>query len=107
MEYGSTEPRFEVLWPLSRRMVNTQSAAPRLADLSGKTVGELWDYSFRGEVVFPMIRAHLRARYPEVKFVDYPVFGNINGPRSKEVIAGLADKIRSNGCDAVISGIGA
>jgi hypothetical protein len=107
MEFTSAEPRFDVLWPLGRRAVRAHSAAPRLANLSGKTVGELWDYTFRGEVVFPLIREHLRVRYPGIKFVDYSAFGNVNGPRSKEVMAGLADKMRSSGCDAIISGIGA
>ncbi len=34
----------DVLWPLGRKAVDTQKAATRLPDLSGKTVGELWDH---------------------------------------------------------------
>ena len=32
-----------VLWPLSRRAVRGTQAAPRLPDLNGKVVAELWD----------------------------------------------------------------
>ncbi len=101
------EPVYSVLWPLAKRAVRPQGAAPRLPDLSGKTVGEFWDYIFRGEIVYPMIREQLRARFPGIKFVEYPEFGNFHGARSREIVAELADKIRLHGCDAVISGIGA
>jgi tripartite-type tricarboxylate transporter receptor subunit TctC len=70
MTIKKSEPHFEVLWPLGRKAVRARSAAARLPDLAGKTVGELWDYIFRGEVVYPMIREHLRARFPGIKFVD-------------------------------------
>jgi hypothetical protein len=101
------ESRFEVLWPLGRKAVNARRAAPRLRDLSGKVVGELWDSIFRGEVMYPLIREHLRARFPGIKFVQYDEFGNFHGARSKEVMAELGAKITANHCDAVISGIGA
>jgi hypothetical protein len=98
---------YEVLWPLAKKAVHAQGAAARLPDLSGKTVGELWDYLFHGEAIYPMIREHLRARYPGIKFVDYSAFGNFFGPQGSEIVAGLGDKLRAYGCDAVISGIGA
>ena len=103
----TAETQFEVLWPLAKKAAQSQNAAPRLPDLSGKVVGELWDNLFRGDVVYPMLRDLFRARYPGIKFVDYSVFGNFVGAQSKEVLSGLADKIRLNGCDAIISGIGA
>lgn len=101
------EAQFEVLWPLGRRAVTARSAAPRLPDLSGKVVAELWDSIFRGDVMYPLIREHLRARFPGIKFVDYTQFGNFHGARSREVMAELAGRLRASGCDAVISGIGA
>lgn len=107
MHMKSAEPRYEVLWPLGKKAARAHGAAARLRDLAGKTVGELWDYIFRGDVVYPMVREHLRARYPGIKFVDYSEFGNFHGARSKEIVTGLAAKIRSHGCDAIISGIGA
>ncbi len=104
---SNAEPQFEVLWPLGRTAVRATGAAPRLPDLSGKTVAEFWDHIFRGEVVYPMIRERLRALYPGIKFVDYSEFGNFHGARAKQLVGEMAGKLRSLGCDAVISGIGA
>ena len=41
MQNKSAEAQFEVLWPLAQKAERPQSAASRLPDLSGKTVGEL------------------------------------------------------------------
>ena len=101
------EPQFEVLWPLGRKAVNARNVAPRLPDLNGKVVAELWDNIFRGDVMYPMIREQLRASYPGVKFIEYPEFGNFHGARSRQVMEELTAKLRASGADAVISGIGA
>jgi hypothetical protein len=102
-----SEPQYSVLWPLARRSIKTQGAAAGVPDLSGKIVCELWDYIFRGDVMYAQIRERLAARYPGIKFVSYKEFGNIHGPKQRDIIAGLADKLRALNCDAVISGIGA
>lgn len=101
------EPQYEVLWPLARKAKRAQSTAEAIGDLSGKTVAELWDFIFRGEVIYPLIRERLRERYRGIKFVDYNHFGNIHGPKQREIVAGLGAKLRELEVDAVISGIGA
>ena len=101
------EPCYQVLWPLSRKAVKATKAAPRIADLNGKTICELWDVIFRGEIIYPLVREYIRARYPDVKFVEYSNFGNFHGAREHEVMAGLPDALRKHGADAVIVGIGA
>jgi hypothetical protein len=102
-----TEATYEVLWPLARKAKGAQSTAQAVGDLSGKTVAELWDFIFRGEIIYPAIRDLLRARYPGIKFIEYSEFGNAHGPKQREIVAGLAEKLRALGADAVISGIGA
>lgn len=106
-ETTSSEPRYDVLWPLSRRAVRETRAAPRLPDLNGKTVAELWDVIFRGETIYPLVRDYIKARFPGVKFVGYSEFGNFHGAREHEVSAAIPDKLRAHGADAVIVGIGA
>ena len=101
------EPRFDVIWPLSRKAVKRTAAAPRLPDLNGKTVCELWDVIFRGETIYPLVREYIKARFPGVKFVNYSEFGNFHGPREHEVSASIPDKLRAHKADAVIVGIGA
>ena len=97
---------YKVVWPLGKRVAEPVALAPRVANLSGKTVCELSDYGFRAEEMFPLIRASLSQRYRKVKFIEYGTFGNTHGPQENEIIATLAEKLRQYGCDAVISGVG-
>ena len=101
------EPNYDVLWPLSRKSVSKVTAARRIPDLNGKTIGELWDRNFRGETIYPLAREFIKARFPGVKFVDYTNFYNFHGPNSERAVAHLPDKLRELDCDAVIVGIGA
>lgn len=103
----STAPTYEVLWPLARKAKGAESTARGLGDLSGKTIAELWDYIFRGEVIYPMVRELLQARYPGIKFIPWSEFGNTHGPKQREIVAGLPDKLKTLKVDGVISGIGA
>ena len=101
------EPRFEVLWPLSRKAIKTTAAAPRLPDLNGKTICELWDVIFRGETIYPLVREYIKARLPGAKFVGHSEFGNFHGAREHQVTAALPEKLRRHRADAAIVGIGA
>ena len=101
------EPRYEVLWPLSRRAVKDTAAAPRIPDLNDKTVCELWDVIFRGETIYPLVREYIKKRFPGVKFVGYEEFGNFHGAREHEVSATIPDKLKAFKADAAIVGIGA
>jgi len=104
---SATEPRYDVLSPLSRKAVKTTAAAPRVPDLNGKTICELWDVIFRGETIYPLVRQYIQARYPGVRFVGYESFGNFHGAREAEVSAQIPEKLRAHGADAAIVGIGA
>jgi len=107
MASNSSEPHYDVLSPLSRKAVKTAAAAARIPDLNGKTICELWDVIFRGETIYPMVREYIRKRFPDVRFVTYEEFGNFHGAREAQVSAGIPDKLRTHGADAVIVGIGA
>jgi len=102
-----SEPQYEVLWPLSEKAAQPQAPAPRVPDLAGKTIAELWDAKFHGETIYPMLREQLRARYSRVRFVEYSEFGNFYGPKEKEILGALPARLRELRVDALISGIGA
>ena len=107
MAHAEQEPRYDVLWPLSRKAVEAAAAAPRIPDLNGKVVCELWDAILRGDAIYPLVRAYIQARFPEVKFVDWSEFGNFHGAREREVTAALPSRLRAHGADAAIVGVGA
>ena len=107
MSNSSMESRYDVLWPLSRRAVADTNAAPRVPDLNGKVVAELWDVIFRGETIYPLVREHIKKRFPGVKFVGYSEFGNFHGAREREITAALPARLLAHGADAAIVGVGA
>ena len=97
---------YSVVWPRGEKTQEIVPLAGRLDSLEGKTVGFLWDYLFRGDEVFPLLEEGLKQRYPKINFVNYDEFGSTHGGDEHTVIAGLADKIKSTGTDAIISGMG-
>jgi hypothetical protein len=100
------EPYYKVVWPLGKLTNKPIALKPRPTDLSGLTICELSDYGFKAEVIFPLVRELLKQRYPDIKFIDYTVFGNTHGMKEEEVIAELPEKLKRYGCDVVISGVG-
>ncbi|MFH1739129.1 MAG: hypothetical protein ABIH23_08980 [bacterium] len=100
------EQSYSVVWPLGRKIQKTFHPVPRLDTLEGKTIGELWNYAYAANIMFPIIEEMLTERYPDITFVNYAEFGNTHGPKEREVIEALPDKLAGYGCDAVISGVG-
>lgn len=101
------EPAYDVVWPLGKPAYATRAPVERVADLSNKVIGEAWDYLFRGEEWFPILREELAKRYPGIRFVTYDTFGNLHGPNQRELLARLPGLLKLHKVDAVISAIGA
>ena len=97
---------YSVLWPRGEKTMDIVPLADRLDGLDGKTVGFLWDYLFRGDEIFPLLEEGLKQRFPRIRFVNYDAFGSTHGADEHAVLDGLADRIRSTGTDAIISGMG-
>lgn len=101
------EAVYDVVWPLGRPAYDTRSPNARITDLNNKVIGELWDYLFRGEELFPILRGKLKARFPGIRFVTYDVFGNVHGPQQRELVARVPELLKQHKVDVVISAIGA
>ena len=97
---------YEVVWPCGERVGKVTPLSKRLNTLQGKTIGELWDYLFQGDKIFPILEEELSKRYPGIKFVNYKTFGPTHGGEEKRVVAQLATMLKKHGCDAVISSVG-
>ena len=78
---------YEAYWPRGPRQQRERLLAPRLATLEGKTVAQLWDQLFKGDVVFEVLEESLKARFPGVKFVSWREFGSTHGADEKEATA--------------------
>ena len=96
---------YEVFWPGGTSAINTVCSAPR-TDLTGKRIGILWDYVFRGEEIFPVLEKSISERYKNVEFTGYEKFGSTFGGDEHAVLTALPRLLKDLKIDAVISGIG-
>ena len=98
---------YKALWPQARKSEEKPTAlAMRIDSLEGKTIGELWDGLFRGDVIFSVLEKELSARYPGLKFVrwsEFPRDGDHDFP-DWDTHPNLLSEM---GCDAVIVTTGA
>ena len=96
---------YAAYWPRSPRQQLVRELAPRLDTLAGKTVAQLWDELFKGDIVFELLEEGLKERYPNVNFVSWREFGSTHGGNEHAALAALPQKLRAFGVDAVISGM--
>ena len=106
------ETKLEVVSPLGEPSVKPIALAPRLKNLEGKTIGEIWNGGFAGEISFPIIREMLRARFPGVRIVPYTEFPLVTiaslWPEKKaKTLEAVRKTLLEKGVDAVITGNGA
>ena len=103
--------RFEVQSPEGLEAVERRGPAPRLETLDGKTVCEIWNGVFKGDVTFPMIREQLTQRYPGARIIPFTEFPHApasdDPARQRALAREIAELAARQGCDAVISGNGA
>ncbi len=97
---------YEVVWPSGKSTIAGQKLAKRLDSLQGKTVAELWSWTFKGDIMFKAFEDELGKRYPDIKFISWKEFGEIHGANEREVLAALPEKLKNFGVDAVICGVG-
>ena len=103
--------KLQVVSPAGLDVVKSGGSAPRIDSLDGKTVGEVWNGVFKGDLTFPLIRKLLQKKYPRLKVIPYTEFphvpGSDNPTRQRELARHIATIAKEKGCDAVISGNGA
>ena len=51
--------KLSVVSPAGLEAVEAKLSSPRLDDLNGKTVGEIWNGVFKGDTTFQIGRAHV------------------------------------------------
>jgi hypothetical protein len=103
--------KLEVVSPAGFSAVKISGTSPRIDDLNGKTVCEVWNGVFKGDITFPIIRKRLQQKYPGVKIVPYTEFYHLPGSdvpaQQRELAQQMVAQALEKGCDALISGNGA
>ena len=102
--------KIEVVYPLGEAPVEVQLLAPRLDTLEGKTICELVNQDWKGDIIFNEklngLEKLLPDKYPGIKLISATEFGYTDGAYAKETIKALPGNLLKHGCDAVISVLG-
>jgi len=103
--------KIQVVSPAGISAVKIIGAAPRINDLNGKTICEVWNGVFKGDITFPILRKLLKAKYPTVKIIPFTEFYHLPGSdvpnHQRELAQQIVASAKEKGCDALISGNGA
>jgi hypothetical protein len=101
--------RYDVVWPLGRAVRETVAEASRPSSLAGKTIAFIWDYLFKGPEMFSIIQESLAQKWPDIRFVDYEVFGDIHcsDPELTVNLNALPSLLSKHHVDAAVIGVGA
>lgn len=92
----------EVLNPVADISIQQEvSLAPRLGDLSGKTIGLYWNAKPSGDVINQATAELLRKKFKDIRFKDY--FGSM-GSIMRQASAEDVDMMAKE-CDAVVGSL--
>ena len=88
----------------------TRNVTPHLDTLDGKTIGEVYNNHFKGELMFQTYRRLFKERYPGVKIIPYTEFPIVyvggDAESQKKIAKEIAALAKEKGVDAIITGNG-
>ncbi|MBI2957481.1 MAG: hypothetical protein HYY32_01440 [Chloroflexi bacterium] len=94
--------KLEVFYPTGSPVeASSLPHAPRLADLKGKTIGEVSNGMWEDSRTFPLIRKLLKQRFPDIRFVPYT---DMPAGVHEIDIDQIGEMVAAKGCHAVIGG---
>ena len=101
---------FKVISPEGLPLGSTGGVSRPLDSLNGKTIGEVYNNHFRGELMFQTYRRLFREKHPGVRiipFTEFPiVYVGGDAASQKRVAKEIAALAKERGCDALITGNG-
>jgi hypothetical protein len=99
-----------VISPEGLPLAATKQLSPHLGTLEGKTIGEVYNNHFQGELMFKTYRRLLKERFPGVKVIPYTEFPTVwvggDATSQKRIAREIAALAKEKGCDAIITGNG-
>ena len=102
--------RIGVISPEGLPLGATKNVSQHLGTLDGKTIGEVYNNHFKGELMFQTYRRLFREKFKGVKIIPYDEFPIVyvgGDPESQKRIAKeIAAIAKDKGCDAIITGNG-
>jgi hypothetical protein len=103
-------PKLGVISPAGLPLGATGTVSRPLDSLEGKTVGEVYNNHFRGELMFQTYRRLFRERYPRINIIPFDQFPIVyiggDAASQKKVAREIAALAKERRCDAIITGNG-
>ncbi|MFC1970541.1 hypothetical protein ACFLV0_01195 [Chloroflexota bacterium] len=85
----------------------TATLSPRIPDLNGKTICQVWTWQFQADIMFSALSELLKNRFPDIKIIPYTDMPTASIYRDQDKkLADLREEYLQKGCDAVIVGVG-
>jgi hypothetical protein len=104
------DEKIGVISPQGLQLRAVGAASPHLDTLEGKTIGEVYNNHFKGELMFRTYRRLFEQRYPGVKIIPYDQFPIVyvggDPAAQKKTAKDIAARAREWGVDALITGNG-
>ena len=102
--------KISVISPEGLPLGATRNITPHLSTLDGKTIGEVYNNHFKGELMFETYRRLFREKYKNVKiipFTEFPiVYVGGDAESQKKIAREIAALAKEKGVDALITGNG-
>ena len=81
-----------------------------LDTLKGKTIGEVYNNHFKGELMFQTYRRLFEEKYPGIRIIPFDQFPIVyvggDAASQKRIAKEIAAIAKAKGCDAIITGNG-
>ena len=101
---------FQVISPEGLPLGTAGAASRPIDDLSGKTIAEVYNNHFKGELMFKTYRRLFEAKYPGIKIIPYDQFPIVyvggDAASQKRIAKEIAALAKERGVDAIITGNG-
>lgn len=101
---------YRVISPEGRPLAATGSASRHLDSLEGKTIGEVYNNHFKGELMFQTYRRLFKERYPGIRIIPFDQFPIVyvggDAASQKKIAKDIAALAKQKGCDAIVTGNG-
>jgi hypothetical protein len=99
-----------VISPEGLPLAATKDVSRHIDTLEGKTIGEVYNNHFKGELMFHTYRQLFKKQFPGVKVIPFSEFPTVfvgGDPESqKKTAREIAALAKALGCDAIITGNG-
>ena len=100
----------KVISPEGLPLGATDEVSRALGDLSGKTIGEVYNNHFKGELMFRTYRRLFEEKYPGIRIIPYDEFPIVyvggDAASQKRIAKEIAALAKEKGVDAIITGNG-